>query len=303
MARLAARQHGVVSHSQLVRLGYSGAAIGRAEVAGRLHRVHRGVYSVGHRRLSRHGRCLAAVLACGRGALLSHESAAWLWGLLPWFPQLPEITAPARGHRRATLTIHHSTILLDADTALCEGIPVTAVPRTLLDLAARPRAKLVGRALERSERLGLLDVTAVDMLLARCGRHLGRKRLGAMLRLYRDPAFTRSWLERRFLDLVLAAKLPRPAVNTFVEGHEIDAYWDAERFAVELDGYEFHKGRASFEGDRRRQEDLKLAGIEMVRFTARRIGERPEEVVRRVASLLEQRRRELLSDRSTAGRG
>jgi very-short-patch-repair endonuclease len=293
MARLAAEQHGVVSRAQLLRLGYTGAAIGRAEAAGRLHRVHRGVYSVGHPRLSRHGRCRAAVLACGRGAMLSHESAAWLWGIHPRCPARPEVTAPARGHRRAAITIHHSTILENVDIALHEAIPVTAVPRTLLDLAARSGLKLTERSVERSERLGLLDVTAVDSLIARCGRHPGRKRLDAILRIYRAPAFTRSWLERRFLDLVLAAKLPRPAINAFVEGYEIDAYWEAERFAVELDGYEFHRGRASFESDRLRQEELKLAGIEMIRITARRVTDRPAEVVRRVSALLEKRRQEL----------
>jgi very-short-patch-repair endonuclease len=303
MARLAAEQHGVASHSQLLRLGYTGAAIGRAEIAGRLHRIHRGVYSVGHPRISRRGHCLAAVLACGRGALLSHESAAWLWGLLPQLPLLPEVTTPTRGHPRASLSIHHSTILASTDVALVERIPVTAVPRTLLDLAARPRAKSLERAIERSERRGLLDIAAVDWLIARCGRHPGRKRLAAALRLYRDPAFTRSWLERRFLDLVLAEGLPRPAVNTFVEGYEVDAYWEPERFAVELDGFDFHRGRSSFENDRRRQEELKLAGIEMVRFTARRILDRPSEVAHRVAALLEQRRNELSIGRSTAGTG
>jgi Protein of unknown function (DUF559) len=302
MARLAAAQHGVVSHSQLLGLGYTGAAIGRAKVAGRLHRVHRGVYSVGHPLLSSHGRCLAAVLACGGGALLSHESAAWLWGLLPRCPARPEVTAPARGHQRATVSIHHSTILEDDDIAHHEGIRVTAIPRTLLDLFGRPRSRPAAQALERSERLAVLDTAAVDALLARCGRHPGRNRLSGALRPYRDPAFTRSWLERRFLDLVLKAGLPRPAMNTFVEGHEIDAYWEPERFAVELDGYQFHLSRVAFESDRRRQEELKLAGIEMVRFTARRVADEPGEVVRRLALLLERRRLDL-SGRSTAGTG
>jgi very-short-patch-repair endonuclease len=149
------------------------------------------------------------------------------------------------------------------------------------------------RALERSERLGLLDVAALDVLLSRSGRHAGRKRLSTALSLYRDPAFTRSHLERRFLDLVVKAGLPRPAMNTFVEGYEVDAYWEAERFAVELDGYEHHRGRSSFERDRRRQEELKLAGIEMIRFTARRIVDQPAEAIQHLAMLLDRRRLEL----------
>jgi very-short-patch-repair endonuclease len=302
MARLAAEQHGVVSHAQLLSLGYSGAAIARGVVAGRLHQVHRGVYAVGHPQLSHHGRCMAAVLACGRNALLSHESAAWLWGLLPRSSLRPEVTAPARGHQRKAVSLHHSTILESEDASHCGGIPVTAVPRTLLDLFSRPRIKEAEHALQRSERLGLLEIAGVDLLLARCGRHRGRKRLALALQLYRDSDFTRSWLERRFLDLVLKGGLPRPAMNMFVEGREIDAYWEAERFAVELDGYEFHHDRKSFESDRRRQEELKLAGIEVVRFTARRIADHPREVVRQVAALLRQRRAELSSGRSTAGR-
>lgn len=302
MARLAATQHGVVSHDQLIRIGYSGGAIGRAETAARLHRVHRGVYAVGHPRLSRHGHCMAAVLACGDGALLSHASAAWLWGLLPGFLIRPEVTTPTRGHRRAGLSLHHSTILEDADSTRQEGVPVTSVPRTMLDLFACVHPAPAERALERAERLGLLNVAAVDMLLARCGRHRGRRRLGTAVQLYRSQSFTQSWLERRFLELVRDADLPIPSANIFVAGYQLDMYWERERFAVELDGYEFHRGRASFESDRRRQEDLKLAGIEMVRFTARRVVDRPDQVVCRVAALLRQRRAELSSGRSTAGR-
>jgi hypothetical protein len=134
---------------------------------------------------------------------------------------------------------------------------------------------------------------AVDSLLRRCGRHTGRRRLFAALNLYRDPAFTRSRPERLVLDLILKAGLPRPATNVWVEGFELDMYWEHERFAVELDGYEFHRSRASFESDRRRQEELKLAGIEMVRFTARRIADQPEEVMRRLSQLLKARRLEL----------
>jgi len=201
------------------------------------------------------------------------------------------------------VSLHHSTILEGDDIDRREGIPVTAIPRTLLDLFAQSNPKPAKQALERSERLGLLDTGAADSLISRCGRHRGRKWLSAALSIYRDPAMTRSWLERRFLDLVLRAGIARPSMNTFVEGYEIDAYWEMERFAVELDGYEFHRGRSAFESDRRRQEDLKLAGIEMVRFTARRVLDRPQEVVGRLGALLEQRRNELLSGRSTAGTG
>jgi hypothetical protein len=225
--------------------------------------------------------------------MLSHESAAWLWGLLASCPNRAEVTIPARGHIRATVSIHHSTILDAVDGTVKDGVPLTAVPRTLLDLAARPRPKLAERALERSDRLGLLDTAAVDSLLARSGRHRGRSRLRAALAIYRDPAFTRSRPERVFLDLVLRAGLPRPAMNTFVAGHEIDAYWETERFAVELDGYATHRTRMAFENDPIRVENLKLAGIDVVRITARRLEREPDQVVQRVAALLKRRGHEL----------
>jgi len=173
-----------------------------------------------------------------------------------------------------------------------EQIPATALPRTLLDIAAAVPPHRLERAIERSEQLELLDLKAIDSLLARTAGHSGHGRLRRALAAYREPAFTRSDLERRFLALVRKAGLPRPAVNTFVEGFELDAYWERERFAVELDGYEFHRGHAAFERDRLRQEELKLAGIEMIRLTDRRISGDPDTVVERLATLLERRRAE-----------
>jgi hypothetical protein len=170
---------------------------------------------------------------------------------------------------------------------------VATVPRTLLDLAASQPRRRLEQALDRTERLGLLDLLAIDALLARAGRHPGIGALRAAVELHRDPAFTRSGLERVFLELVHRAGLPKPAMNLFVAGFELDAYWEAERFAVELDGYESHRGRRAFEEDRTRQEELKLAGIEMIRLTSKRLAHEPEVVARRLAALLERRRREL----------
>lgn len=291
-AALASRQHGVVSTRQLQELGYSRNAISRQASVGRLHPIHRGVYAVGHTRLSAHGRCLAAVLACGRGALLSHSSAAWLWGLVPTCAILIEVSVPTRGHSRSPFRVHHAPALSKEDRVIREGIPVTALPRTLLDLAATIPDRRLERTIERSEQLGLFDLREIDALLERAGGHLGAGRLRRALAAYRDPAFTRSGLERRFLALVRKAGLPRPAMNTFVAGYEIDAYWEPERFAVELDGYATHGTRAAFERDRVRQEDLKLTGIEMVRLTAGRIDREPEVVVQRLTALLAVRRQE-----------
>jgi hypothetical protein len=276
-------------------LGYSNAAITRATRAGRLHRVHRGVYAVGRNDLSHHGRCIAAVAACGPGALLSHAAAAWLWGVVPTCPRIVDVSVATRGKRRPeqTIRLHFSPALTEADRTRIERIPATSLPRTLLDCAASFSAARLRKAIEKAERMELLDLRQIEALLARTRGHPGWGRLRAALRAYRDPGFTRSDLERDFLRLVREAGLPRPATNLFVAGFELDAYWEAERFAVELDTYEFHGGRISFEQDRLRREDLKLAGIEITQVTGNRMDREPERVKERLSALLTQRRLEL----------
>jgi very-short-patch-repair endonuclease len=293
LAMLAARQHSIVSARQLRRLGYSAPAIKRAVVAGRLHRVHRGVYAVGHPRLTEHGRCLAAVAACGPAALLSHGSAAWLWGLLPQGPARVDVTVPSRRHRRERIRVHYSSTLSDSDRGKREAIPVTAVPRTLVDLAASARSSQLDHAVQRAERLDRLDIGAIDAMLERRSGVPGTASLRTALEIYREPAFARSRPERLLLALVRKAALPRPAINIYVEGHEIDAYWERERFAVEVDGWDAHRTRAAFESDPVRQEELKLAGIDSIRLTARRIEREPALVAKRLGALLARRRREL----------
>jgi hypothetical protein len=157
----------------------------------------------------------------------------------------------------------------------------------LLDLAAVERRQRLERILERSEELRLFDLGAVDSLLERSAGHLGAGRLRRAIALYRPPAFTRSDLERRFLALVLAAGLPRPLTNFVELGFELDVYWPPQRFAVELDVFETHGTRAAFERDRLRQEELKLAGIEMTRVTDKRLEREPRQVIERIARLLE----------------
>ena len=293
LARLAEENHGIVTARQLRGLGYSRAAVARATAAGRLHRVHRGVYAVGRRDLTPHGRCLAAVAACRPGAVLSHASAAWLWGMLAPCPPVPEVTVPRHGHRRERIRVHHAATLAPEERAATEGIPVTSVPRTLLDLAATGGRRRLGGAVERCERLGLLDLPALDALLRRRRGQRGAPALRDALEIYRDPVFSRARSERLFLDLVMRAGLPRPAINHFVAGYEVDAYWEAERFAVEIDGWAWHRDRASFERDPVKIERLKLSGIEAIRITARRIERSPREVARTLASLLARRRAEL----------
>ncbi len=295
LAALAERQHGVVAARQLRELGYSGGWLRRALETGRLYRVYQGVYAVGHRGISRQGHCLAAVLSCGDGALLSHRSAAWLWGLTARFATPVEVTAASPRRIRATIRVHSAEALALDDRTSSEGIPVTAVPRTLLDFAAVDPWYLP-QALDNARRRGLLDLIAIDTLIARSHGFRGVARLRDALTLHRSTAFTRSGLERRFVALVRRAGLPQPSMNLFVEGYELDAYWAAERFAVELDTYDYHGSPTAFEEDRLRQESLKLAGIEMTRVTGVRMDREPTTVAKRLRRLLNQRRRELAAD-------
>lgn len=293
VAALAARQHGVVTNRQLRALGFSHATVSRLAARGLLHRVHRGVYAVGHPALSNHGRCLAAVAACGVGALLSHGSAAWLWGLHPTCPARPHVSVASRGHGRAGIHLHHAPTLAEEGRAEMEGIPVTPLARTLLDIAATESAHRLRNVLDRAERRGLLDLGEIDAALSRRHGDPGSGKLVRALELYRDPAFMRARSERIFLDIARKAGLPRPACNLFVAGCEIDAYWERERFAVEVDGWESHRTRRAFESDRLRQEELKLAGIDSIRITARRLEREPRVVGPRLARLLADRRRSL----------
>jgi hypothetical protein len=286
---MATRQHGVVSTQQLARLGYTRSSAAKAARVGRLDRLHKGVYAVGHTKLTWHSRCMAAVLAC-RPSVASHTSAGWLWGVLRYRPETPHLTAPTSRHPRPGFVVHRA-LLAKADIAVAEGVPVTAVPRTLLDLAAMLAESRLQGVLERAEELAILDLGPIEKLLARAGHHPGATTLRRALAIYSpEPAFTRSGLEKRFLALAREAGLPLPAMNYVAEGFELDAYWERERFVVELDVFETHGTHAAFERDRERQDDLLLAGIEMIRVTGPRLKREPREVMRRIAAHLERRR-------------
>ncbi len=178
--------------------------------------------------------------------------------------------------------------------ALPMAIPTTSPARTYLDLATMLSDARLEGALQRGEELGRFDLTAVDDVLSRAGGHSGAGKLRRALAIYRpEPAFTRSRLEKRFLAEVRKAGLPTPAMNFNVAGFELDAYWAAERFVVELDVYETHGTRAAFESDRQRQDDLMLIGVEMIRVTGPRLKREPRQMIERVAAHLRRRREEL----------
>jgi predicted transcriptional regulator of viral defense system/very-short-patch-repair endonuclease len=278
LAELASTQHGVVATWQLQCLGYGRRSVAKAADVGRLHRLHRGVYAVGHRRLTWHGRCMAAVLA-SYPSVASHLSAAWLWGLLRSRPDTLHVTS--RRTRRAKRSfVVHTADLARADLARRDEIPVTSLSRTILDVAVMSRPRTVRRHIQLADDLEVFDLREMDDLLERTKGHRGQAKVRAALDLYDEkPVFTRSGLERRFLEVVREAGLSEPAMNLFVEGYEIDAWWEAERFGVELDVFETHGSRLSFEEDRERDDELLLAGIETTRVTGPRLDREPGAVV------------------------
>jgi hypothetical protein len=268
----------VIATRQLEALGYSKSAVAKAAKAGRLHRIHRGVYAVGHRRLTWHGRCMAAVLA-SYPSVASHFSAAWLWGLLRSRPDTLHVTCRV-GRRAERSFVVHRADLARVDLARREGIPVTSLSRTILDIAVTSRPRTVRRHVQLADDLHLFDLREMRELLGRIKGHKGRAKVRAALEAYDErPVFTRSGLERRFLEVVREAGLPEPAMNLFVAGHELDAWWEAERFGVELDVYETHGSELSFEEDRVRDDDFLHAGIETTRVTGSRLDREPDAVV------------------------
>jgi very-short-patch-repair endonuclease len=245
---------------------------------GRLHRVHQGVYVIGHQRLTWHGRCMAAVLAASP-SVASHLSAGWLWGLLQSRPGTLHVTCRQSRHAERPF-VTHTAGLSPADLARRDGIPVTSLARTILDLAVDSRERTVRRFIRRADDDKSFDLRAMNDLLARTKGHRGQAKVRAALEIYDEtPVFTRSDLEKRLYEVVTAAGLPAPSMNCFVAGYEIDAYWAEARFGVELDVFETHGSRLSFEEDRERDDELLLAGIETTRVTGPRLDREPGAVV------------------------
>ncbi len=232
---------------------------------------------------------MAAVLA-SHPSVASHLSAGWLWGLLRSRPGTLHITCRSPRPRKRPFIVHTAD-LAQVDLARRDGIPVTSLARTILDLAVDSRERTVRRFIRQADDDKTFDLRAMQDLLDRTKGHRGRAKVLAALNLYDDaPVFTRSDLEKRFYEVVTAAGLPTPAMNCFVAGHEIDAYWADHRFGVELDIYETHGSRLSFEEDRERDDELLLAGIETTRVTGPRLDREPDAVVESVRRHLARRR-------------
>jgi hypothetical protein len=292
IAALAGKQHGVVARTQLYRLGLDRSAIRRRVAAGILHPLHGGwVFAVARSRLSRSGTYLAAVMACGAGAVISHRSAAALWGIRPSATRI-EVTVQQVSRRTPDVQIHRSRVLAPEDITVKDGIPVTTVARTLLDLAAVLTPPDLEVAVDRAERLGLLDLTAVVDVLERANGRKGARTLRQVVDAYRSST-QKSQLERRFKALLQTAPdIPTPSFNALVDcetrAHEVDAHWPAHRLAVQTDGFEFHRTRRDRERDAASDAELELAGHRVIRLTWDEVTVHTERTLRRIRLALAQ---------------
>jgi hypothetical protein len=265
-----------MSRRQLLGLGFDRGGIERRLEAGRLHRLYRGVYAVGHTVLSRHGRWLAAVMACGPGASLSHRSAAALWGIRPTAAARIDVTVPHTSGFRSTaaIVVHRSRRPIETTTR--DGIAVTTPGQTLADLATALPRRALEKAVEQAEALRL------DFAIP--AGHPGETRLREAMA-HDLSRTTRSPLEDAFLELCDTHGIPRPLVNATVEGFEVDFCWPGARVIVETDGHTHHGTRAAFERDRARDARLTVLGWRVLRFTNRQVrleGEWVAEVLRAV---------------------
>lgn len=281
LARLATASHGVVTRRELLAAGISAAEIRRRMGKGALMREYRGVYRVGHRAPSLEARYLAAVRACGDDALLSGRSAAFLYGLVRGRAPRPEVTT--RIHRRVPGVITRRSYRTEATT--WNGIPVTTVPRTIVDLAAElPDDELARACHEAGVRFGTTPKT-VEVVLERRPNTRGAARLRRILR--GDVPVTLSRLETRFLARLREAGLPLPQTNRVAGGRRVDCRWPAERLTVELDGYRYHASRHAWEQDRRREREARARGDEFRRYTYGDVFEQPEPMLGELFGLLE----------------
>jgi very-short-patch-repair endonuclease len=273
IAAHAARQHGVVTRRQLVEAGLGRGAIEHRVRLGWLHRMHRGVYAVGHPPLTREARWIGAVLAHGDGAGLSNACATALWEIRPYNGTWIDVTVPTRGGRarRERIRLHRSSTLAADDITTHRCIPVTTIARTLLDIASTLPAHALDRTVEQTEIRRLFDLSAIDRTLARNPHHPGAARLRAALMRYRDDERTRSDLEAIFRTLCATHGLPHPHVNHIVAGNEVDFFWPDGRLIVETDGRATHFTLAAYERDRARDARLTTLGYRVLRFTERQV--------------------------------
>ncbi|MGI8713995.1 MAG: hypothetical protein ACR2NR_12625 [Solirubrobacteraceae bacterium] len=272
ISTIAGRQHNFITRAQLLGLRLSRRAITARLHACTLTAVHAGVYAVGAVPTDPCSQADAAVLACGPDAVLSHDSAAALWGLRRW-PRTPEVTAPTE-KRRPRIHTHCSSTLSRADVTTNYGIRVTTIVRTIIDINPRLTDRQLTRVINDARVANRLKPSRLGELLRRCSR--ARRLI--------DPEQnpTRSRLEDDFARWIKRHRLPMPTINARIGGREVDALFEAERVIVELDSWTFHRDRLIFENDRERDTAHRDIGYETVRITPDRLTKAEADRLRRI---------------------
>lgn len=282
VAALAGRRHGIASWEELAAAGLGRKAVATRVADGRFVRIHRGVYLIA-RPAPPLAHEAAALVACGAAAVLSHSSAAAMWGFAGPVAGPLDVTVRA-GQRRSRPGLRlHEAQLNPRDVRRRHDLPVTSPARTLLDLATTTPASDLAHALNEAQVQRLTTPIELRSLLARSSGHQGAGALRGALDT--APGMTRSEAERRLFALVAAAELPRPVPNARVAGWEVDLHWPGHDLVVEFDSWQFHSTRAAFERDRRKDAGLQLAGQRVVRVTDRQVPA-PVALAARLATLL-----------------
>ena len=291
LAQIASDAHGLVTHGQMEDSGITLGEIRWRLGTGALLREYPGVYRVGHRAPSVEARYLAAVLACGEGAVLSGRAAGWLWGLLKGPAPPAEVTAPTERRVKGVRTTRARRAKREATK--CRGIPVTSVGRTLVDLAAVLNEAQLARACHEAGVLHRTTPAEVDTVLARQPRSPGAGKLRRIMR--GDTRVTLSKLESRFLERLKAAGLPLPQTNRPAGGRRVDCRWPDLNLTVELDSYRYHHSRHAWEQDRRREREARARDDEFRRYTYGDVFEHPDLMMAELRALLEPQRPALVS--------
>jgi predicted transcriptional regulator of viral defense system len=298
VGELAVAQNGVVTLEQLEALGLSRRAIFQREAVGRLFRVSQTVYSLTPRVMTQRGRFMAAVLGCGPDAVLSHRSAAYLWGLVDTWEEPIDVTAPnRRGRNPEGVAAHRDGSLQPIDKTTCHGVPCTTVARTILDFAGIEPERKVRKAVAEAEVLQILDKPKLRALLKRSRRRRGVAQLRLILdEIHPQTKRTRSELERLFLTMCAKQGIPEPEVNVWLSAadgkrYQADFLWRDCRRIIEADSRRFHDTDSAFVSDRKRQQQLELAGWHISRCTWEEVVREPRRLALTIAGLLAQAER------------
>jgi very-short-patch-repair endonuclease len=283
---LARRQDNVITHEQVTAVGLGRGAIAHRLATSRWQRLHKGIYLIGAAPAAHTARARAAVLACGDEAVVSHTTAAAIWGLMPAGHEI-HVTVPGRNPgRRPGIQTHRANVLAPDEVANRTGIPVTSPARTICDVAGYEHIHDTEHALAEARVQGLVSDRQLATVIERAPTLKGSAVIRALLDTEDESGYTRSRAERAMVELTRSAGLPRPILNQPLLGYVVDFLWPQHRLVVEVDGYKYHRHRARFESDRKRDQVMVSAGYRVLRVTWRQLRDEPLFVAARLAQAM-----------------